>query len=204
MKKYSITPSLLNSFLFYKTDRRIDKKEHFLKTLKKEFTSNEAIEKGQLFEKQIQDFTENKIQENLLSSNQLLIAKEVQGGDWQKDVRKEIFIHNKTFVLNGRCDIYKPEIIYDIKTTGKYEKDKFKDSMQHRIYMYCSPDKTENFEYLINLWGKEDNIIKEFYKMNELVENEIFNCVTDFIKLMNINEEMLNIYKEKWLIKEVI
>ena len=51
--KYLITPTLLNSFLFFQKDTREEATEEFLNTLNKEFKTNELIEKGNKYEQDL-------------------------------------------------------------------------------------------------------------------------------------------------------
>lgn len=184
--KYLITPTLLNSFLFFQKDTREEATEEFLNTLNKEFKTNELIEKG------------NKYEQDLISG----VVKDeftpyVENGLYQVVLKKDIKINNIDFILYGKADVIKENYIYDIKRTKQYQYLKYQSSMQHRIYMYCSG--IHNFKYLIN----ENDSIRyiEEYQYTKYTENEIMTCIMDFMDTINFCEEFKTAFNKNFISK---
>lgn len=172
--KYLITPSLLNAYIYFLEASLDNASEEFLNTLNKVFKTNEAIENGIKYEHDLM----NKI---VIDEFTPL----VENGIWQVKLTKELTIDNDTFVLYGIADVIKENLIMDIKRTSNYKYLKYKNSMQHRIYMYCS--EIHNFKYLIN--ENDTTYYIEEYQYTQNTESEIIACINDFMQTINNCEE---------------
>ena len=88
----------------------------------------------------------------------------------------------------------------DIKTTANFKREKYINSMQHKIYCYGMNE--HHFSYLVIEW-LDYPIIKEVHKVNIILEDldntrlEIFNKVIDcFSILKDLN--LWETYREKY------
>lgn len=206
--KYLITPSLLGSFTWYLSDESEDGREKFLQTLGRIKTpSTPTQQKGLDFESAICRVAEHlakwKCESDCVPALEFAnyqvvkeIAEQVCYGLWQQSVKKEIKIGNLEFLLYGRTDVIKRDIIYDIKFTSNYELGKFQDSSQHLIYLYCS--ELPKFSYLISDgkdWWKED------YVNDGNVENRIKSMISDFLGYLENDKEAGELYFNNWVSK---
>jgi hypothetical protein len=217
--KYLITPTLLNSFNYFIKSESEDAFSDFEKIIKKEFTTNKYCEAGNMWEDRVCNLAisiddlinDNKIKE--VDKLVLEVANKVNNSDYQVPVQKEIIINNMNILLYGKVDAMGYDRIYDIKTiSSDYEIGKYNDSMQHRIYMYCSPIK--QFEYLITkIKIKEDEETKEvldviptdnfaeYYAWQERYESDIYECINNFFEYLKANKELEKAYLELWKCK---
>jgi hypothetical protein len=202
--KYLITPSLINSFKYFmeysEDEKRAEYGENanirsdeqirndFILTLKRERTApNEAMKKGLEFEKSIQD------QKFDPDSPQAIIHEIVKEGIWQESCKKDINVDNQDYLLYGRIDVIKRDWIYDIKYTGSYELGKFLDSIQHRLYMYCTG--IDKFAYLISD-GKQ--FWREDYKATSVNEYEIKEEIREFRHYLKNDPELEQLFLNNW------
>lgn len=70
-----------------------------------------------------------------------------KGGSQQVKVEKEITACGEQFKLFGYIDVLQPTTILDIKTCTKYRESKYRDSIQHSIYQYCTG--LTDFKYVV-------------------------------------------------------
>lgn len=193
-----ITPTLLNSWFRYLNASEEDlesAKQHFLSNLYKIPTKpTNVMYRGINFEKIVRQVSEGRAQ----SDNSVVntIADIVKDGLWQATVSKSITINDFEILLYGKCDVIKENTIYDIKTTGKYKSGRYSNSIQHDIYLYCTG--LPRFEYLVS---DGLSLFIEEYMLNELTEFRIQERIKEFISWLD-NNELLNIYLEKWKTKK--
>jgi hypothetical protein len=204
MTKYLITPTLINSYQYYINDEfksPADSRADFLKTLSRErFESNEAMQRGIDFERDIQLATNQFNQIDIFHTdydekqhiiNQ--IAKIVNGGLWQQTCKKDLHIGNKEFLLYGKMDVVKRDTVYDIKFTSNYELGKFLNSAQHLIYLYCTG--LPKFQYLIS--DGKDYWIEDYYN-HANIENEIKGKINDLLGYLENDMEAKKLFETKW------
>lgn len=219
--RYLITPTLLNSFLYFQSSESETALADFEKTIKKEFTTNKYCEAGNIWEDRVCNL---KADEN--NPLVLEVANKIKDNDFQVVIKKEIVVNGINILLYGKCDCVDYDIIRDIKTTSSdYEIGKYQDSMQHRIYMYCL-DSIKKFEYLItkikikerevfyNGDGSEfgpdvgigyeveptDNFA-EFYSWQDRYESDIFECINSLFEYLKANKGLEEVYFDLWKCK---
>ena len=196
--KYLITPSLYNSYIYYtQTDfemygEKADEIEakalqDFKDTLNKvSKPTNEILQRGINFENAVKAITDGfDVQEENASD----VAEIVKGGVWQETLCKTI----GDYVLYGKADVIKANTVYDIKRVTSYDCPKYEKSIQHLLYLECSP--CEHFEYLISD-GK--NLYKEYYHKDQNNQEKLLtriNCMVNFIRS---NPEFNQAFEENW------
>lgn len=199
MKKHLITPSLLNSWLYYMSYESDDKenemqqRESFIKTLKKEFTTNKAIEFGKIFEKQVQEQCEGK---HDFAGFIAEVASIVGQGTWQLSCKKNY----KNFLLYGRMDVVNGNTIYDIKTTARYDVGKYQDSAQHKLYLYCTGLEVMKYVIVETCHGVDGTTLKGV-SVEEYRDNNIEPVVDNFIEWLEIDKECKKLYYDIWKCK---
>lgn len=194
MKKFLITPTLLNSWK-YCVESNYSSLEDFIKTLKKE-----EIEDQSKFIKG------NKFEEYMIAN-----YPDTKNGCYQVKVYKEIIIGSNKYLLYGKVDCLKAGVITDYKYTGVYDVGKFYGSYQTAVYMELVPE-AYKMQYLISdNWSEkkvvgnweEDknniNLYSEDYFRNELK----IDLESEIISFMNWLEkyDLLKIYQDKWASK---
>lgn len=191
MKKYLITPSLLNSWKYF-LESEYSSLEDFIKTLKRE-----EIEDTTKFQKG------NEFEEYMVNS-----YPDTLNGCYQVKLYKEIDIDGEKYLIYGKADCIKAGVIFDYKHTSSYDVGKFYGSYQTAIYMNLCPEAYKmqyiicnNFDKdkMLNNWNEDKeilNIFKEEYFRNEItidLKQEIKHFL-NWLKQL----DLLEIYKEKW------
>lgn len=194
-----------------KEDKREAAEQAMLSTVqKKKFEATDPINKGIEFEALIEQVTQGKdvallptkyLQEfDREKLNKIIVdlSTIVQGGTWQDKVEKTLFLGRRSsYLVYGKTDVLKAgEIIYDIKYTGRKMANKFANSTQHRLYMYCTG--IEKFSYLVSdgkTWWRED------YYSNP-AEDSLFlaTIIREFREWLETNEEAAKAFEEKWVV----
>lgn len=187
MKKYLITPTLLNSWK-YCVENEYGNIDDFLKVLRRE-----QIEDTGKFEKG-NDFEEYMVKN----------YPETLNGCYQVKLYKNI----DNFVVYGKADCIKAGVITDYKFTSNYDVGKFYGSYQTAVYMELVPE-AYKMEYVISNNFKKDNVVgnweedkeqfnlfKEEYYRNELkidLRSEIYTFMSWLDKL-----GLLSVYQSNW------
>ena len=123
-----------------------------------------------------------------------------KGGQQQVKVGKDIEVGNEKFYLFGYIDVLHPTTILDIKTCTKYKESKYRDSIQHSIYQYCTGVK--DFKYVVADYNRTaypenciivDTSIHELEDAERCIKGRIANLV-HFLKDNNLWEDYINIF----------
>lgn len=186
MKKYLITPSLLNSWKYaISLENEYGNLEDFKKVL-----SREAIEESDAIKIGFQ-------YEDFMIKN----YEPTKNGCYQVKLSKNVTTKTGNYVLYGRLDCLKAARIYDYKYTGSYDVGKFFGSYQTSIYFELCPEATE-FEYLICNNYKEGknlddlNIYHEVYSRED-EQIDIYREIDNFIEWLKTSD-LYNLFCEKW------
>lgn len=205
---WKITPSLYNSWLFYRyplfdrdEEQETAAREEFLSALRKEKKPDTPEQaRGHLFENWVENLSKLRAPEDLeeLSPNELkcagIIADNCRDGVFQEKGGKELPSGNYIY---GIADCILPTNIVDFKRVGagKYEMGKYQKSIQHLAYMYIWD--TKRFDYLV-CDGESCEPFDEVYIWNDgslgLLESRIALMISE----INNDPEMREIFKEKW------
>lgn len=199
---YLITPTLLNSFLYYKNyeaeasgegeefvsaeQKEAEARQGFLETLMRdEFTPTPSMLKGREFEDDIFRYCKTGNGDGVIRE----IGDIVKGGEWQARCKKKL----DGFLLYAKADVIKRDTIYDIKYTSSYDVGKFYGSMQHRIEFFCTG--IPKFSYLISNtrdWWRED------YVNHHGVEQEIRLCIREWMSYLERDPEAAELFHSRW------
>lgn len=212
MAKYLITPSLYSSFLYYakgnfdvyedpEKAKEMENKarEDFLNTLNKvKSEPSEAMIRGINFENLVSAICEGKTpvitpEEEPEVNCAIDIAEKVRGGTWQVVLQKDI----GKYLLYGKADVIKRDIIFDIKRTSSYDIGKYQDSIQHLLYLECT--KIDKFEYLIcdgkNLYG--ESYFKQSNNLQILTEK-----IEEMVAWIKSAPEFAEPFEKNWIARE--
>lgn len=205
---WKITPSLYNSWLFYRypqfdRDEEQEKaaREEMLRVLRKEKAPDTPEqERGHLFETWIENLAKLRAPEDLeeLSPDELkcaaVIADNCRDGVFQERDGRELPSGNYIY---GVADCILPTTIVDFKRVGagKYEQGKYQKSIQHLAYMYIWDSK--RFDYLI-CDGESTEPFDEFYTWTDgslgLLESRVALMIHD----INCDPELAEVFAENW------
>lgn len=112
------------------------------------------------------------------------LVNECKGGAFQKIVKTFIRLDNFEYCLYGKLDVWFPDIIKDIKTTGRYRgKEKYLSSFQHKLY--CCIERIHKFKYIIGEFdGDDGKTLIAHYDVEYEVEywNALYIEVMDKVK----------------------
>lgn len=204
---WKITPSLYNSWLFYRyplfdrtEEQEQEARAEFMSALRKEHKPDTPEQaRGHLFERYIENYA------NLWTCADLpnlepaeqdcawKIAENCKDGIFQEKGGKELPSGNYIY---GVADCILPTTIVDFKRlgAGNYEMGKYQKSIQHLAYMYIWDSK--RFDYLICDGGNEPFV--ETYTWEDgslgLLESRIALMISE----INNDPEMKEILKEQW------
>ena len=123
-----------------------------------------------------------------------------KGGQQQVKVGKDIEACGEQFYLFGYIDVLHPSTILDIKTCTKYKESKYRDSIQHSIYQYCTG--LLDFKYIVaNYDGRVypfdmrvvDTSIQDLVEAERRIKGRITNLV-HYLKDNNLWDDYINIF----------
>lgn len=196
---FLITASLYNAYRYYaenpisSVSAENDKQAYddFLRVLRKEPTpTTDAIQKGIDFENDIFNMTNRGIKSE--DACVCEIANIVKGGLWQQIVQKRV----GDYLLYGKADVIKERKIYDIKRTGSYDIGKYKDSIQHLLYMECTP--IEDFDYLI---GDGKAVYIESYHKDIDNQKTLIGKINNMVNFIKQTPEFWDAFVKNWTAK---
>lgn len=200
-----ITTSLIGAIEFYQTCPAHWKKDA-LKGLSNQLNRvkwepTPAIQNGFDFEKRV-ELDSHKMKhmqsfELIGTDNYKSIVNKVFKGQFQRVTKKIVNIDGVEYCLYGRIDVYFPNKIVDLKTTGSYKKDKYLKTTQH--LMYCYSENTNTFQYIIAEWDLYPTIKAvhiENYEMEsrEKTKEILFNRIRSAISFINKDERLKKAY----------
>lgn len=205
---WKITPSLYNTWLFYRyplfdrtEEQEQDARKEMINALcriKTPDTPEQA--RGHLFETYVENIATLRRTEDLepLDPNELACARTIatncKDGVFQERGGRELPSGNYIY---GVADCILPTTIVDFKRVGagKYEQGKYQKSIQHLAYMYIWESK--RFDYLI-CDGESAEPFDEFYTWNSgslgLLESRIALMIHD----INCDPEFAAMFAENW------
>ena len=192
---YLITPSLYNAYRWYLVPRETEEQEaaakaEFLNTLNKIYTPpTPAIQKGIDFENEIHAVCDGGTSEDPCVNE---IAEQCKGGYWQQVLQKRV----GNYLLYGKADVINGDKIIDIKYTGSYELNKFEPSIQHLLYMECTP--ISKFDYLIS---NRKDVWKESYTKQPDNLETLLSRIDEMVAFIKSVPEFNEAFERNWIAK---
>lgn len=200
-----ITKTLLDSWLYTFNageDQQEQAWEDFLSTLRRERKPpNEDMQKGLDFENQVwaaaKQYALGANYHEEWKTGAERIAAIVRGGQWQIPVNADITVSGHDFWLNGRIDVLKAGVIYDIKFKTKSFSSLdlagcYLHAPQHSIYLYCVPE-AFRFDYLVS---DGDALYTESYTRKTAVP--VTRYLQDWLNWLETEPELKQLYEERW------
>jgi len=206
--EFLLTPSLLNSYLYYKESEYEDSRESFLRAISRDsFEGNIYTAIGNKFENNVagidppaqEDFTLHNPEEWYRAVEDF--KKIVQGGANEVKGSKKIHYKDNTYVIYGREDWVKADTCIDIKTTQNYrEFPKF--SRNAGTFMYPFIFDTPKMVFLImeySLTVKNEVNVKSTIREDYVRDDDkMFEMVYDFVDYLEIDKEAERLFKKNW------
>lgn len=203
MPRFLLTPSLHDSWRFYKMLESKEKSDFLNTLLKTKVPRTPNMEAGIKFEDDIlkissgpSDYTKTIL--GIVGTPEYRacvaeIAAIVQGGLWQERVMFDANLFGIDFLIYGKIDVLKRDWIYDIKRSDTYEVGKYTESVQHPIYMKGTG--VNKFKYLI---GDDESVYHEEYRMTDGMEAEMWASLRDLVSGIMDDADFKRAYMENW------
>lgn len=204
MIKYSIYPTLLDSFYWYK--RGYNEKQELINKINRVKTEMpEAAKKGVEFEgvinmllkannhKLLMDVeyyqTENFVfKPEIVNRIALKLANAIRQQEYIEAVVQTPIGGIKVY---GFIDYSYPDMFVDLKTTGSYKKDKYKINNQHKCYPLLAQingRSISKFNYLVTDFTQM--YIEPYTHNSSMTDEFIFNLV-EFTEFLEVNRELI-------------
>lgn len=178
--KYKMSPSLLNSWIYYLENPSKATLESFEERLNNIYKQTPWMDRGLKFEEEV---FEGK--HGTLST----LVSPLQKQRW---ANKVINFEDFDVLISGKLDVYDKvkKRIYDIKRVNDFSANKYDTSTQHILYFYLMPEAKE-FYYLLGVGPDMDNdpskltypIIRKTRPDN--LDDIVLKYVNDFIAFLN-------------------
>ena len=184
---YKISPSLLNSYIYYLNNPEKKNYDSLVNRLNNIFETNIYLERGLKFEDEVFEGKHGKLSE---------LVKDLQQQVW---ANKTIERDEYNIKISGRLDVYDPDKkrIYDIKRVSRFTPNKYDDSTQHLLYFYTMPEAKE-FYYLVAV-GPDEKIVNEvaLYKRPDdaVLEETVIHVINNFYQFLK-QKNLWEVYTE--------
>lgn len=207
--KYLLTHSLLSAWLYSMKDdpfanattKDTSKEDFMLVLMRKPTPTTESMQNGIDFENLVTDICRyvsgpekkipEQVQKNPWFEPAFMIAERVYGGQFQHAATKRVNVDGTDLLLYGRLDALKAGSIYDIKFSTAYERGKYFESTQHKMYLELVPE-ADRFTYLIS---NGNDMWTETYRRDETPS--IYPVISGFLKWLEATGMMV-LYKQYW------
>ena len=169
---------------------------------------NSSILRGIDFENQIYSILDDHVEATVTCSDKFRkILMDCKGVQFQKKTKTILELDGEEYCLYGKIDVWFPDHLIDIKTTGKYGgKSKYLDTAQHHIY--CYGENIRDFEYIIAEFPDDkSNTIRNVYhiayhameqdKEEEYIKNRIYSAIT-FLENFSEPGDLKELYFTKY------
>jgi len=195
---YRLSPTLLDSFDYYLSiedeEQSQQKRQELIDYLNGKKVVSEAMQKGVDFENNV---VLCNMGEKIDCEDERYfdcvheIAGIVDGSVYQWHIEREF----EGVLIHGYADFINRNRVFDVKTTANYEVGKYRNRMQHRIYLAClRQERIDNFTYLITDFR---NVYKEDYFWMPEYENELRTSIGLFFEYLSNDVEMKQAYEAK-------
>ncbi len=206
-KPLLITTTLLDNYAWFKKCPDSWKERAmngFIGTLtRKEWIPSPEIERGTKFEKRVNNLlhVEKQVFMDLFKNHPTpkisLFYDLCAGGIQQKKMEKKIEIEGQIFVLFGKADIWFPQRIIDIKTTGNFKKESYINKSQHNVYAFM--EGIEEFIYLVAVFDDEQGVCFDVQSIPlivdlEMAEETIRKNIKEVMDFISTDQDMMKAY----------
>lgn len=187
---HRLSPTFLDSFAYYLRSEGDEKRQELLDRLRgirREPT--EAMQKGIDFEDSVVLAAEGLYEGD--DPCVIEVGRTVAGSVWQHHVEREL----GGVLLHGYLDAFNGGLVFDIKTTGKYEIGKYRNNNQHMAYLYCLRDlRVDHFAYLVTDFK---NVYREDYHWTPAFESRLRANVSEFLDYLSVDPEMKEAFENR-------
>jgi len=196
MIKYQIYPTLLDSFYWAK---RLGKWQELIdKVNRVKSEMPEAANKGICFEQTVNNKLNgvyNQLKDDYYINTRYQFKKELvdkianklsNHKGCQQFIQGEVDTPHGKVKLYGFVDYVYPDFYIDLKTTGKYQKDKYAINAQHKCYPLIGGKKS--LTYLVTDF---ERIYTEPYIFTPKLKEQFVFELTEFIEWLNQNEILI-------------
>ena len=133
-----------------------------------------------------------------------LVLRLCQGGQFQRKTKSFLTIAGEEYCLFGKIDVWFPNLIIDLKTTGNYKGcDHYLKSMQHKIY--CYNEHIKDFKYIVVEFTDDDNnIIRDVHKIEyhvydpKSLRKELEAKILNTLAFLEADPALLNLFLTKY------
>lgn len=199
--RYLITPSLHASWDYYQRFEWKEKAEFMATLRKEEIKPSEAMLAGRKFEDDVRNVCDNEgFLESMAEHSDTSylacvseVANIVRGGLWQERVMFDARLCGMDFLVFGRMDVIKRDMIYDIKRSESYEVGKYQGSVQHPIYMYGSG--VRKFKYLVT---DDKSVWHEDYAFAPDMEARMWSELRNMVDAIMSCQDFRLAYLDNW------
>ncbi len=169
---------------------------------------NDAGKRGVAFEDQVYKLLGRgiPIDEIDCSEHFRTVLRACEGGEFQHKCKRYIEIAGEEYCLYGKIDVWFEETkrIIDIKTTGNYKgRDKYLDSMQHKIYCFNTDSKV--FDYIVAEFADDrSTTILDVHKIRFRIDDpstlriEIENRILEVLQFLESDSKLWDLYLTKY------
>jgi hypothetical protein len=132
------------------------------------------------------------------------VLKACKGGVFQRKNKSFMAVDGVEYCLYGKEDVTFEDRIIDIKTTGKFNRDKYLNSFQHKIYLYNS--KKLHFVYIVVVFDGDGSVIQSVEEIEIKIDqvelamygNEIADKIRDIDYFFKNMPELKKLYDTKY------
>jgi len=188
MINYSLYPTLLDTFYWYKIKGNIDELLNKINRVKTPMA--EAALKGVAFETAVNDALDGVKTIDHYFDQDLInrVASKLQNHTKKQEfIQRVIPTGIGNVKLYGFVDYTYPDKYIDLKTTGKYSDGKFKNNNQHGCYSLISPHINE-FHYLVTDFSK---LYIESYVPDKAIKDQTIFNITEFCEWLEANRDKI-------------
>lgn len=129
---------------------------------------------------------------------------ECKGGEFQKKTKRFVFIDGFEYCLYGKIDVAFPDMLKDLKTTGKWKgEESYLNTFQHKLY--CYNEHISKFRYVVGVFDDKVSLVPDqVYTIDYEVEDwaklekEVYTTVINAVKFLSTSKTWLDLYTHKF------
>lgn len=203
---YSIYPTLLDSFYWYK--RGYNEKQEILDKINRiKGEMPEAARKGIAFESCVNDIIKSGTANHPMLRDSFfekdgfnfkgnlilkIAAKLANCSKMQEYIQANVNTPAGVIKVYGFIDFSYPDKFIDLKTTGSYKDKKFKDYNQHKCYpLLAQLNGRKVYDFLYYVTDFNDTYI-EPYKHTSVLKDEFIRDLVEFTEFLEMNRELIS------------